>query len=135
MEMCIDNPREGFADIFDTHPSVDARVAALVKFAGGHDPGPLALAAPEEREQLPDETPRAAGASAGPWGGDRRNSRRPPQAPGVRSRLRPVRLGRGGRNRSDASTEGFIECLGLSLSSLKAPTSGFNRSHTPIAWD
>src|SRR6516225_3919165 len=41
MEMCIDNPREAFSNIFDTHPPVDARVAALVKFAGGHDPGPL----------------------------------------------------------------------------------------------
>src|SRR5205807_6514645 len=43
MEMCVDNPREGFADLFATHPSVDSRVAALVKFAGGHDPGKLAL--------------------------------------------------------------------------------------------
>jgi heat shock protein HtpX len=43
MEMCVDNPRHGFADLFDTHPSVDARVAALVRVAGGHDPGPLAL--------------------------------------------------------------------------------------------
>src|ERR1700761_1940916 len=42
MEMCLDNPREGFADLFATHPSVDSRVAALVKFAGGHDPGKLA---------------------------------------------------------------------------------------------
>src|SRR6266513_3112789 len=48
MEMCVDNPREGFSNIFDTHPPVDARVAALVKFAGGHDPGPLALPTPEE---------------------------------------------------------------------------------------
>ena len=39
MEMCIDNPREGFGELFDTHPSVNSRVAALVKFAGGHDPG------------------------------------------------------------------------------------------------
>jgi hypothetical protein len=39
------NPREGFADLFATHPSVQSRVDALVKFAGGHDPGPLA---PEE---------------------------------------------------------------------------------------
>ena len=38
MEMCIDNPRVGFGELFDTHPSVDNRVAALVKFAGGHDP-------------------------------------------------------------------------------------------------
>ena len=43
MEMCIDNPREGFADLFATHPSVESRVEALVQFAGGHDPGPLAL--------------------------------------------------------------------------------------------
>ncbi len=43
MEMCIDNPREGFSNIFDTHPSVDDRVAALVRYAGGHDPGPIAL--------------------------------------------------------------------------------------------
>src|SRR5205807_4283300 len=35
MEMCIDNPREGFANIFDTHPSVEKRVAVLVKLAGG----------------------------------------------------------------------------------------------------
>src|SRR4051794_21890761 len=40
MELCVDNPREGFADLFATHPSVDSRVAALVKFAGGHDPRP-----------------------------------------------------------------------------------------------
>jgi heat shock protein HtpX len=43
MEMCVDNPRSGFADLFSTHPSIDRRVAALVQFAGGHDPGPIAL--------------------------------------------------------------------------------------------
>src|SRR5713101_380531 len=43
MELCVDNPREGFADLFATHPSVDSRVQALVKFAGGHDHGRLAL--------------------------------------------------------------------------------------------
>jgi heat shock protein HtpX len=43
MEMCVDNPREGIADLFATHPSVDSRVDALVRFAGGHDPGPLAV--------------------------------------------------------------------------------------------
>lgn len=64
MEMCIDNPRVGFSNIFDTHPSVDARVAALVKFAGGHDPGPLALAAPDDGGRITHET-----AAGGPWGG------------------------------------------------------------------
>jgi heat shock protein HtpX len=39
MELCVDNPREGFADRFATHPSAQSRVDALVKFAGGHDPG------------------------------------------------------------------------------------------------
>src|SRR5262249_5585256 len=68
MEMCIDNPREGFSNIFDTHPSVDARVAALVKFASGHDPGPLALPAPGEAEAR-DETETAdQGAASRPWG-------------------------------------------------------------------
>ena len=32
MELCLDNPREGFADLFATHPSVDSRVQALVKY-------------------------------------------------------------------------------------------------------
>jgi heat shock protein HtpX len=68
MEMCIDNPREGFSNIFDTHPPVDARVAALVKFAGGHDPGPLALPAPGEADAGESED-ADQGAPAGPWGG------------------------------------------------------------------
>ena len=62
MEMCIDNPRQGFGELFDTHPSVDRRVAALVKFAGGHDPGPLAL--PPPGQPAIDDEP----AAAGPWG-------------------------------------------------------------------
>src|SRR6516225_6680329 len=65
MEMCIDNPREGFADLFSTHPSVESRVKALVETAGGHDPGPLALPPPDESvpaDALPGEM------QAGPWG-------------------------------------------------------------------
>ena len=90
MELCIDNPREGFADLFATHPSVDSRVQALVKYAGGHDPGRLAL--PSDGDEPDDGQPEAAagqrppplprgpwsdaagpsgtaqGASQGPWG-------------------------------------------------------------------
>jgi len=62
--MCIDNPRTGFSNIFDTHPPVDKRVEALVKFAGGHDPGPLTLRAPDEPAQIASEPP-----AGGPWGG------------------------------------------------------------------
>jgi heat shock protein HtpX len=93
MELCVDNPREGFADLFATHPSFDARIEALVKFAGGHDPGPLAL--PSDATGKPDDLPadpaggqsptplpsgpwsdaqNPAGASQGPWG-------RPPAGP------------------------------------------------------
>jgi heat shock protein HtpX len=82
MEMCVDNPRSGFADLFATHPPIDKRIAALVQFAGGHDPGPIALPPlGDEAGQLEDR--RAAGeltdrstepeqtAPAGPWGSGR----------------------------------------------------------------
>jgi heat shock protein HtpX len=62
MELCVDNPRQGFGELFDTHPSVDERVVALVKFAGGRDPGPIALPAQA------DNDPSARPAPAGPWG-------------------------------------------------------------------
>lgn len=61
MEMCIDNPRSGFADLFATHPSVDARAKALVQFAGGHDPGPLAL------DTSNDDQQQIENAAGGPW--------------------------------------------------------------------
>jgi heat shock protein HtpX len=76
MELCVDNPREGFADLFATHPSVQSRVDALVKFAGGRDPGPLAL--PSDPEEVPqdDQTeqpgsdrPPPPPLPPGPWGG------------------------------------------------------------------
>jgi heat shock protein HtpX len=64
MEMCIDDPRTGFANLFDTHPSVDARVKALVEFAGGHDPGPLALEPPAESD---GQTAEPENLPVGPW--------------------------------------------------------------------
>jgi heat shock protein HtpX len=66
MEMCLDNPRQGFGELFDTHPSVDSRVAALVKFAGGHDPGPLAL--PPQQESEADDDRSDQPPPRGPWG-------------------------------------------------------------------
>ena len=56
MEMCVDNPRQGFADLFATHPSIERRIAALIQFAGGHDPGPLALpAAEDDQNDTPED--------------------------------------------------------------------------------
>ena len=70
MELCLDNPREGFADLFATHPSVQSRVDALVKFAGGHDPGPLPPPT-DETEQSETAEPEAQDAPPplpqGPW--------------------------------------------------------------------
>ncbi|MBR0757296.1 M48 family metallopeptidase [Bradyrhizobium jicamae] len=74
MELCVDNPREGFADLFATHPSVQSRVDALVKYAAGHDPGPLAL--PDETsdeteaegEQPTEGDQPPAVPHHGPWG-------------------------------------------------------------------
>jgi len=89
MEMCVDNPREGFVDLFATHPSVQSRVDALVRLAGGHDPGPVALPEPEadalpapqpepqaepDAEQPASETPEEPrpnpwiATEKGPWG-------------------------------------------------------------------
>ncbi|GBU17525.1 MULTISPECIES: M48 family metallopeptidase [Methylobacterium] len=35
MELCVDNPRSGIADLFATHPSIDDRIAALTRYAAG----------------------------------------------------------------------------------------------------
>ncbi|MBN9083982.1 MAG: peptidase M48 Ste24p [Rhizobiales bacterium 62-17] len=66
MEMCLDNPRSGFADLFSTHPSIEARVAALKNYAGGReeivDNSPPIAPPPSAPEAAP-QTPRR-----GPWG-------------------------------------------------------------------
>ena len=76
MEMCVDNPRQGFGELFDTHPSVESRVAALVKFAGGHDPGPLALPDdmqahdPEQSDLQTENMDEDQTPVGGPWGSE-----------------------------------------------------------------
>jgi heat shock protein HtpX len=96
MEMCVDNPRQGFGELFDTHPSVESRVGALVKFAGGHDPGPLALPGDLQSDELEigdfqtenanDDQPATDGPTAGPWGSEQdaptpAPAARPPSVP------------------------------------------------------
>ena len=79
MEMCIDNPREGFADLFATHPSVDARIKALMQFAGGRDPGRMKSLPPRDETTAPEtplprhepasaSIPGAPSPSRSPWG-------------------------------------------------------------------
>ena len=66
MEMCVDNPREGFGELFDTHPTVENRVAALIKYAGGHDPGPIALPEPGTSEDG-ENSDSGQPPPSGPW--------------------------------------------------------------------
>ncbi|GEP10709.1 M48 family metallopeptidase [Methylobacterium gnaphalii] len=40
MELCFDNPRVGFTDFFATHPPIEARIDALMRYAGGRLPPP-----------------------------------------------------------------------------------------------
>jgi heat shock protein HtpX len=79
MEMCLDNPREGFGELFDTHPTVENRIEALIKYAGGHDPGPLA--APAEATEEAGEPGAAQPESRGPWGAAA-EAESPPPPPG-----------------------------------------------------
>ncbi len=74
-EMFLDHPREkGLTRLFMTHPTIDDRVAALVKFGGGHDMGPVAEIAPAApTAAVPDAPvaiPDAASAAEAPhpWG-------------------------------------------------------------------
>jgi heat shock protein HtpX len=77
MEMCVDNPRSGFADLFATHPSVESRIAALIQYAGGHDPGPLKLPGyfryedGEAAEESGELAPAEPAGSVPPAGGDK----------------------------------------------------------------
>jgi heat shock protein HtpX len=68
MEMCVDNPHSGFVDLFSTHPTIERRVDALVRMAGGRDPGPLVLPPLEEPvgERLAAFEPEPP-IRSGPW--------------------------------------------------------------------
>jgi heat shock protein HtpX len=68
MEMCFDNPHSGFSDLFSTHPAIEKRIDALVRTAGGRDPGPLTLPEPGSfAPAIADETAEQAAPAPGPW--------------------------------------------------------------------
>ncbi len=52
---------------FSTHPSIESRIEALVRYAGGHDVPPAAVAPPPH--VVPEFVPGASNtAPKGPWG-------------------------------------------------------------------
>jgi heat shock protein HtpX len=89
MELCLDNPREGFSDLFATHPSVESRVQALVKYGGGHYEGPLALPThPSHAPEVPQDAPPGGGQlppplppGSGPWDNTGEPAGQPQSAP------------------------------------------------------
>jgi heat shock protein HtpX len=89
MELCVDNPREGFADLFATHPSVESRVQALVQYAGGHYEGPLALPmhpseepTDDQGDQPTDDRAPPLPTPSGPWADQAAPNASPPPLPG-----------------------------------------------------
>lgn len=71
MEMCVDNPRQGFQSLFATHPPIEARIDALVRHAGGVYPAPSSeISGSEPPATLPPDPAGSAGEPPrrGPWG-------------------------------------------------------------------
>jgi heat shock protein HtpX len=51
MELCLDNPRSGFMDLYASHPPIEKRIDALVRYAGAH---PVALPDPDQGNVMPE---------------------------------------------------------------------------------
>lgn len=82
MEMCVDNPRQSFVDLFATHPSIEARIKALAEYTGGHDPGPLALPSSAPPQSSPDNGSQDEGEDGAPPPAEGRD-RAPAETPGA----------------------------------------------------
>ena len=69
----LENREEGVWSLFATHPPVEARIAALVKFAGGRVPEPVAAPSQPMVGQISADvgpwasSPANAHGSKGPW--------------------------------------------------------------------
>lgn len=70
MEMCIENERSGFVDLFATHPPMEERIKALVDHAGGRLPQEV----PKAPSFIPETvvldkklSPWGTAPSASPW--------------------------------------------------------------------
>jgi heat shock protein HtpX len=50
--------------------SIESRIAAIVQFAGGHDPGPLDSEERPSLEETTDQQEQQSGSQTGPWGSD-----------------------------------------------------------------
>ena len=125
MEMCVDNPREGFADLFATHPSVDS----ARRRAGASSPAATIPARSRCRNSIRrDEQLEAAGRRKpqqpqpdGPFGPSRAVERRrqavPAEPPADRARHA---ADRGARRRARSRTMGTARWLALAAAFARA---------------
>lgn len=68
-EMFIENPHADFAGLFATHPSIDSRVDALIRYAGGRDARAPEPSPPLDHPAGPWDAPQTDSApKRGPWG-------------------------------------------------------------------
>ena len=75
-EMAIENPRTGFAGMFATHPPIEKRIEALVKYAAGREgtksraprPDYRAMAEQQAREAKEKQAKRPSFGKRNPWG-------------------------------------------------------------------
>ncbi|MFT0892368.1 M48 family metallopeptidase [Pseudochelatococcus sp. G4_1912] len=69
MEMCVDNPRHGFASLLSTHPPIEKRIEALVRHGGGRAPTTSPPSAPFSNSGHDAPVDDTAGTNqVGPWG-------------------------------------------------------------------
>ena len=67
--MFIDNHETGFYSLFATHPPIPARIAALVKFAGGRDsPAPIVEGVSTSSSPIIEPARTGPWSKKGPWG-------------------------------------------------------------------
>ena len=71
-EMALYNPRTGLAGLFTTHPPIEKRIEALVKYAGGRvgtqSRMPRRAPEPSRQDQALRRPPRGGLGRRGPWG-------------------------------------------------------------------
>ncbi|HWA01509.1 MAG TPA: M48 family metallopeptidase [Caulobacterales bacterium] len=66
-EMFIENPHADFAGLFATHPPIDKRIEALVRYAGGRAGAPPRAPGPWDKAPAP-AAEAGAPRKPGPWG-------------------------------------------------------------------
>lgn len=66
-EMAFENPRTGFAGVFATHPPIEKRIKALVKFAGGREDTESQYKRQRRLDKEPETQAQSSRKRPNPW--------------------------------------------------------------------